>query len=181
MTSVQPQRSAADAGGAAVDGRNHLLHGVRKGSDRSQQGNHRTFFRLPERTDGVFVEIMPRDASGQELDPGEAGAKHLSQIQRDDERTRVAHDHGHDEFPLAVRITARAGDYLRANYSVDENDRIVALPILVVAGPPRRGGMIGLLRRQRAALDCIHAISLEHGVSPSFAEIAGPHHGGRAS
>lgn len=132
--SVQPQRSAADAGGAPIHRRNHLLDGVRQGTDGREQGHHGTLFRLSERPHGIFVEIVPCDASRQELDSGEAGAKHLAQVQRDDERTRVAHDRGHD-FPLAVRMRTPAGDYLSENYYVDGNDIIVSLRILVVVAP----------------------------------------------
>jgi hypothetical protein len=91
---------------------------------------------------------MSGDAAGQELDPGEAGTEHLAQIQRDDQWARVAHDHGHDEFPLAVGMKATAasrGNHLKANYSVDSNDRIVAFLVLVV-WPPSRGGLAGMTR-----------------------------------
>jgi DNA-binding transcriptional regulator YdaS (Cro superfamily) len=131
---VEPQRPA-DASGASVDRGQHLIDGVGQGADGSQERDHGALFRLPERPDGVFVEIMACDASRQELDPGKAGAEHLSQVDRNDERTRVAHDRRHEAIPLAVRI--RTANDLSANYSVDEKVRIVSLRISVVGAPER--------------------------------------------
>lgn len=133
-TSVEVQRPA-DPGGASADGGQHLIDRVGERTDRSQQGDHGAFFRLAERSDGVFIEIMACDASRQELDPGKPGAEHLAQVDRNDERARVAQDRRHEAFPLAVRI--RTANYFNANYSVDGNDRIVSLRISVVGAPAR--------------------------------------------
>jgi DNA-binding transcriptional regulator YdaS (Cro superfamily) len=121
---VEPQ-SAPDAGGASVDRGEHLLGRVGQGADRSEQGDHGALFRLPEGADGVLIEILARDAPRQELDAGEAGAEHLAQVDRNDERACVTQDRRHGGFPVAVRIGT--ANYLNAKFSVDEKDRIVNL------------------------------------------------------
>ena len=83
--SVEAQ-CAAGAGSAPTYGRHHLFDRIGERGDRRQQSDHGPPFRLSERADGVFVEIMPCDAARQELDPGKPGAEHLTQVDRDDER-----------------------------------------------------------------------------------------------
>jgi len=133
---VEPQRPA-DPLGASADCGEHLLDAVGERADRGQQGDHGALFRVTERSDGVFVEILAGDAARHELDPGKPGAEHLAQLDRNDERARVAHDRRHEALPLAVRI--RAANYRSANYSVDGNATIVSLFISVVPVPERPG------------------------------------------
>jgi DNA-binding transcriptional regulator YdaS (Cro superfamily) len=135
-TSIEPQRPA-DALGASADGGEHLLDRVGERADRGQQGDHGAFFRLAERSDGILIEILAGDSARHELDPGKPGAEHLAQLDRDDERARIAHDRRHEVLPLTVRI--RTANYPSANYSVAGKPTIVSLFISVIAMPEHPG------------------------------------------